>query len=259
MNHKFICHFSCGVTSTIATKIILDKYGSDNVEIIYANPGAEHPDNQRYLKDCEDKIFHKRVTVVTSKKYKTIFDVFRDFNYLASRNFAHCTVQMKKIPIRDYLGIKLIEDTQIFGYDNSEQKRANRYIQYNPELKVIFPLIEENISKQECIKNVMSLGVQLPIMYRMGYHNSNCIGCVKAASLSYWKKIKIDFPDIFKWYADFERQIGKKINGKPKGATINKQYRNTVRYRVFLDELDNINIRNKLEPFSIECGYSCGN
>ena len=33
-------------------------------------------------------------------------------------------------------------------------------------------------------------------MYKLGYKNNNCIGCVKGQA-GYWNKIRKDFPDVF--------------------------------------------------------------
>ena len=100
-------------------------------------------------------------------------------------------------------------------------------------------------------------GIEIPKMYTLGYSHSNCIGCVKAANLSYWAAIREDFPKIFDWMAIHERNIGAKDDeGNRKGAAINKTYINGVRTRVFLDELP-----NHIEPkrdLEISCGYSCG-
>ena len=48
-----------------------------------------------------------------------------------------------------------------------------------------------------------SAGIELPMMYKLGYHNNNCIGCFKAGA-GYWNKIRKDFPDIFNEVAQVE-------------------------------------------------------
>jgi hypothetical protein len=50
-------------------------------------------------------------------------------------------------------------------------------------------------------------GIELPMMYRLGYSNANCIGCVKGG-MGYWNKIRRDFPAEFEELAEaqhFER------------------------------------------------------
>jgi len=44
-------------------------------------------------------------------------------------------------------------------------------------------------------------------MYRLGYANNNCIGCVKGGA-AYWNKIRKDFPSEFQKMADLEKSIG---------------------------------------------------
>ena len=47
----------------------------------------------------------------------------------------------------------------------------------------------------------------MPAMYRLGYDNANCIGCVKGGA-GYWNKIRRDFPERFEQIAAIEEAIG---------------------------------------------------
>ena len=252
---KAIAHFSCGATSAIATALALRQY--DECEIIYADTGSEHKDNWRFMDDCDKKLFGGRgIHVVRSEKYKNIFDVFRQRKFLASPSGAPCTTEMKKIPIRDYLGDRLYSETQVMGYDAGEKKRIENFHKNNPEVTMAAPLFNMGVTKANALALLKRFDIELPEMYKLGYSNANCIGCVKAENLKYWAAIRKDFPDIFEWYARFERTIGKKVDGKPKGAAINKRYIKGERHRLFLDELP-----KDIEPsrsVDIQCGYSCG-
>ena len=250
----YVCHFSCGATSAIATAIAIKKHG--DAEIIYADTSSEHPDNLRFLRECEDKLFGKKVKILHSEKYKDIFHVFEERRFLASPSGAPCTMELKKIPIRDYLGSRIIEDVQVFGFDVGERARVDRFKQNNPEVTLYLPLVEHGLSKRNCLALLEKFNIELPAMYKLGYSNANCVGCVKAENLRYWAAIREDFPDTFKWYAEFERKIGRSEDGVPVGAAINKKYVNGERVRVFLDELP-----EDIEPdrsIDIFCGYSCG-
>ncbi len=45
---KYICWFSCGVTSTIACYLTLQSLKKgDEADIVYIETGQAHPDNQR--------------------------------------------------------------------------------------------------------------------------------------------------------------------------------------------------------------------
>ncbi len=266
-----IVHFSCGAASAVSALICMMEEPNE-LELVYTDPGLEHKDNMRFLKDFEKLTGHK-VTIIKSKKYSSPMDVFKERRFLAGPKGAPCTTELKKITARDYLGDRILEEVNIFGFDPKEANRADKYNNNNPELTSRFPLIERSISKDDCYYILDSLGLDLPYMYKLGYKNANCMGCVKAENLGYWAAIREDFPKIYNWYAKFERIIGKKDDsGKPRGAAINKRYvkctncndkscgvcndDNKIRLRVFLDELpkDQKPTRN----ISFTCGYSCG-
>jgi hypothetical protein len=67
-------------------------------------------------------------------------------------------------------------------------------------------------------------GIELPAMYRLGYHNANCVGCVHGG-MGYWNKIRVDFPQVFARMALLEREIGHSLNKDDGGP-------------VWLDQLD---------------------
>lgn len=46
-----IAWFSCGVTSAVACKIALNLY--NDVQLYYIETGSGHPDNVRFISDCE--------------------------------------------------------------------------------------------------------------------------------------------------------------------------------------------------------------
>jgi len=248
-----ICHFSCGSTSAVATLLVIESGLLE--EAIYADPGTEHPSNKLFLDDFE-KLTNHKITILTSSKYKTPLEVFRARRYLGGVGGAPCTTELKKIPIRDYLGNRLYESDQVFGYTSDESKRIDRFRENNPLVTLKNILVENGLSKNDCQYILDGLGLELPEMYKLGYSNSNCIGCVKAG-LGYWAAIREDFPDVFSEHAILERELGAKLdNGKPKGAAINKRYINGVRHRVFLDELP-LDIKPDRKS-SFACGYSCG-
>jgi hypothetical protein len=86
-------------------------------------------------------------------------------------------------------------------------------------------------------------------MYRLGYHNANCIGCVKGGA-GYWNKVRRDFPADFEEMARIEETIGP-------GARLLRHRSGPLKgQRFYLRELDPNTGRYEDEP-SIECGASC--
>jgi hypothetical protein len=230
--------FSCGVTSAVACKLALDKYGSDNVKLFYMVIDSAHDDNDRFIKDCEDwygvKIERRR-----SEKYVDQFDVIERTKYVNGPSGARCTLELKK-NVRYKIESEIDYDGQIFGFEFSKKEvnRAIRFAQQYPKAKPIYPLIERQISKKQCAELLLRNGIALPKMYDLGFHNNNCIGCVKGG-MGYWNHIRKHFPDVFNKMADLEQKVGNScIKGK------------------YLKDLDESQGRHE-PPILPDCGTFC--
>lgn len=245
-NTRVICWFSCGSASAVAAKLASEKYG-DRCEIIYCDTFAyEHPDNRRFFDDVQAWL-GREIKVLRSPDYADIFEVFRKTRWLVGVKGARCTTELKKNVRKAY---QRVDDIQIFGLTADEQHRVKRFRNENPELFSEFPLIDNGVTKAECHRIIADAGIEQPMMYRLGYRNNNCIGCVKGQA-GYWNKIRRDFPEAFARMAKVERELNAAIC-KKEGVTNGKRWRK----RVFLDELDPDQGRYIDEP-DIECGVLC--
>lgn len=65
---RFVCRFSCGAASAVATKLILAEQEPVNVLIVNAFVKEEHEDNRRFLADCE-RWFNHPIVVVRNEEY----------------------------------------------------------------------------------------------------------------------------------------------------------------------------------------------
>lgn len=50
---RILAWFSAGAASAVATKLTISEYGHSNVTVAYCDTGSEHPDNKRFITDCE--------------------------------------------------------------------------------------------------------------------------------------------------------------------------------------------------------------
>jgi len=192
--------FSAGVSSFIAT--YLERENID--EIVYIHIDDQHEDTMRFVKDCE-KALERKIEIL-QLLYKSVSNVIRTFRFVNSRYGAKCTDILKR-RVRKECEYGKKDITYIWGYDCSERHRAERLVEAMPEQKHIFPLIERNLTKQDCHGMLYRLGITRPVMYELGYRNNNCIGCVKGG-MGYWNKIRKDFPSVFETRAKQEREIG---------------------------------------------------
>ena len=204
--NRTVSWFSCGAASAVATKLAITDYR--NVEVVYCEVIEEHPDNKRFLKDCE-RWFGQEIKIIGNDKYKrSIYEVFNKTRYLAGHGGARCTLELKKNVRKQF---EEPTDIQVFGYTVEEQNRVDRFIGANNDVELLTPLIDRGLTKQDCLAMLENAGIELPAMYRLGYKNNNCRGCVKAQSPAYWKKIQIDFPEFFDAMSEQEQRLGVKI------------------------------------------------
>lgn len=215
--------FSCGAASAVAAKLTLQNY--DNVHIAYCDTGSEHEDNKRFLADCE-QWFKAKIHIYKSEQFNNIYEVFDKRKYIVGIAGAPCTTELKK-KVRQRIE-NLETDIQVFGYTIDEIKRVDKFKKNNPEINIETPLIDRQLTKSDVLALLLKANIDLPVMYKLGYRNNNCIGCVKGQA-GYWNKIRRDFPDVFKKTAEYERKYN---------VAINKRYEKGKRIRVFLDELD---------------------
>lgn len=193
---KKILWFSCGVTSAVACKIAIEEYGKENCIVAYIKIDSAHIDNARFIRDCE-KWYDTEIITFQSEKYKDQFDVIEKTKYVNGVGGARCTLELKK-NVRYKIEKQYEYDGQIFGFEFSKKEinRSIRFEQQYPYTKPIYPLINHKLNKKECLGILKKEGIEQPLMYSLGYHNNNCIGCVKGG-MGYWNKIRVDFPDHF--------------------------------------------------------------
>ncbi len=231
--------FSAGATSAVACKIAINRYGKENVRVLYFKIDSAHPDNERFIKECEEW-FGVPIEQLQGK-YKDQYHVIAKTKYVNGHQGARCTGELKR-NIRLKFEKENEFDGQVFGFEFTEHEieRSQRIPEYT---KPIFPLIENRISKENCLQLIKDAGIELPEMYKLGYPNNNCIGCVKGGA-GYWNKIRIDFPNYFNKMAKLEREVGRSCLKDGDG-------------RIFLDELEE-DAGRELKIIVPECGFFCG-
>jgi 3'-phosphoadenosine 5'-phosphosulfate sulfotransferase (PAPS reductase)/FAD synthetase len=233
---RTVVWFSCGAASAVAAKITLAEY--PNVTLAYTDPGSEHPDNKRFMADCE-KWFDQPILVLRSDRYRDTWQVWEERRFLVGPTGALCTAELKK---RLRFAFQRPDDVQVFGYHVGEQDRADQFREQNIGVDLRTPLIDRGLTKRDCLALIDRAGIELPAMYKLGYRNNNCIGCPKGG-MGYWNKIRRDFPATFDRMALTERDIGHSVLADDSGP-------------VWLDELDPDRGRYSDEP-DIDCSLLC--
>lgn len=244
MNEFTVGWWSAGATSAVACKMALEMY--QNVELYYIHIDSAHEDNERFKRECEEW-YGCKIHTLKSSDFKNQFDVIDKTGAVNTPWGAPCTGYLKKdvrFEFEKRHERTLFNDKSIsnqvwgFEFDKNQVNRAIRFGQQYPNTNPLFPLIEKGIDKDMCAGMIINAGIELPMMYQLGYTNNNCIGCVKGGK-AYWNKIRINFPKHFDRMARLEREIGYScING------------------TFLDEL-NPNAGRTSKIIMPSCGVIC--
>jgi len=232
-NPRTIGWFSCGAASAVAVKLT-------GAKPVYCETGSEHPDNSRFLADCETW-FGQSVERLRSKQYRDTWDVWEKTRWLAGIEGARCTIELKVV-LR--LAFQQPNDIHVFGYtaDKLDAARADRLRANYPELTIQTPLIERGLTKAAVLDMIQRAGNSLPPMYAMGFHNNNCIPCVKATSPDYWALVRKQFPAEFDRMAKLSRDLDVRL------CRINN-------VRTFIDEIpDDHPTNNPIQP---SCDFLC--
>lgn len=205
MVHRIVCQFSCGAASAVATKLAIAEYGSTHdVQIINAFLANEEADNRRFAQDCE-AWFGQPITVLRDEKYGAdAHEVFRRERFMRGPHGAPCTRILKRRLLDSW---KQPGDVMVFGYTAEEVDRLDDFRERNPDRPVIAPLIDRGLGKEDCKAILLRAGIELPLMYRMGYDNANCIGCVKGGE-GYFRAIRQDFPEQFEALCAIQDDLG---------------------------------------------------
>lgn len=235
---RVISWFSCGAASAYATYLAHQKYG-DRMEAVYCRVAEEHDDNMRFLKEFEQSTGIPIKIIGDESVECSIYNVFRKRRFIKGQTGAPCTMVLKKDLRKAY---QKHDDVQVFGYTVEEENRADRFIDSNNEVDTDFILMDNGITKEECKQFIIDRGIELPVMYKLGYANNNCVGCVKGG-MGYWNAIRKDFPEAFTKMAKLEREIGHAINKDKDGP-------------VYLDELAP-NRGNFKRDMPGDCGFTC--
>ena len=233
--------FSCGAASAVCAKLCAD---NPHTEVVYCKPGtagpagAEHDDNARFLRDVEEWT-GKAVKVLVNEDYTGPLDVWLKRQYINGPRGASCTRALKSSLREKY---QRPGDVHVFGYTLDEEDRAERFRDRHRDLTLRTPLIEEGLTKDDCLGLIWDAGIEMPAMYKMGFGHNNCWGCCQGG-MGYWNKVRELRPDVFWDAALIEREVGFSILSDDDGP-------------VWLDELDPDRGRIQDEP-NISCGLVC--
>lgn len=213
---KQISSFSTGLSSALMTVRLINKFGNENVDIIFVDTKMEDDDNYRFMEDFESKF---GVKIIKISRGITPYDLMREKNIIFNSRIAKCPYELKTRVFLDFLkkNYDPASTTINIGFDYKEVHRCESVKSFYESrgYKVDFPLLWDPIEKRDyrdVFKN--DFGIDPPRFYDYGYSHANCSGmCVKQGAKD-WILTLLYFPERYRMAEEFEKEMIKKLGKK---------------------------------------------
>lgn len=211
---KYLVQFSGGVGSFAAAYICVEKYGLENVGLLFCDTKTEDEDLYRFVNDCLD--YFNGIDFVSIEDGRNVWQVFSDVRFIGNSRRDPCSKLLKRDLARKYIESNCQGQTLVFGIDWMESHRVSSIQNNWYPFRCLFPLCEDkNYDKNKFMTFMESeLGIKRPRLYSMGFSHNNCGGfCVKAGKASFLNLLD-KMPDRYMYHENKEIEVQKEI-GKP--------------------------------------------
>lgn len=206
---RVVVGYSGGVTSAWCLDWALRNYPRNEVVALYHDTKREDADTYRYIREMAERL---GVEITERSDGRSVEEVEDDEHALANNRMAFCSRILKVVQRDKYFdelsAAGVMEIVLVLGFGEKEWQRVQRATMNADRCgyRVVFPLVVEGITKQQCADWSLSLGVRLPSMYLWSDH-ANCVGCRRGGK-GYWLAVKENRPDVFWAAADREQEFG---------------------------------------------------
>ncbi len=200
-NH--IVFFSSGKASWLAGKKVAEKFGTDNLWLVFADTTIEDPDNYRFLEEAAQNVGGQLVKIKDGRNPWDIFNAKRFINHRQS----HCSIELKIKPCEAWVNANFSADNTVlyFGIGFEELERMEAIAKNWHPFKVEAPLCwgKHWIDQKEINKQLKLNNLKQPRLYDMGFSHANCGGFCPKAGLKHYRNLLEHLPEI---YAHHEQQ-----------------------------------------------------
>ncbi len=195
---RHVCGISGGKDSSALAVYMRDKV--PDMEYFFCDTGAELPETYAYLAKLEVVLGKKIIKLNSTRSFDHYFEVFR--GTLPSPQMRWCTSMLKIKPLEDWIG-----DAEVTSYVaiRSDEKSRTGYVSTKPNIKTIFPFIDDDIDHTGVIKILEDAGINLPDYYKWRTR-SGCYFCFFQRKAE-WVGLADNHPDLFKRAVAIEQKI----------------------------------------------------
>lgn len=227
---KHIVSFSGGMGSFAEAKSCVDKYGKENVLLLFADTLMEDEDLYRFKNEVVEFLGCELVTLCYGK---TPWELFEEQKFVANSRLDVCSRMLKRELlikwVKDNYGYSPTPEGKLthinaeihLGIDFSEHHRLSRVQEVMSPWVYRSTLVEEGRIVPKDFSE--QFGIRKPRLYEMGFGHNNCGGfCVKAG-LGHYKILYEKLPERYHFHEETEQKLAAIYGTKPfLSKTINK-------------------------------------
>lgn len=229
---KHIISFSGGAGSWGAAKRVAEKFGTENMILLFADTLVEDPDLYRFLADSSQNL---GVPITRIAEGRTPMQVMRDEKIIGNSLIDPCSKILKRNFIKKWLKENFSPDECIvyIGIDWTEDHRLPPVVERNKPYRYEAPLCAEPyITKAQTLEWMRAEGIRPPALYSIGAAHNNCgLACIKAGQAQ-WELLLRTNPKTYleweEWEESMREEVGdhsilkERANGQAKKLTLRK-------------------------------------
>lgn len=212
-----VVNFSGGLCSFWAAHRVKQRYGSENLVLLFADTLIEDPDLYEFNEQAAEIL---GVPITRLCVGLTPWQLFRQQGLIGNSRFPICSVYLKREPLDDWHdrnGRTLADCRQgafwddgkrplvaYVGFDWTEEHRLADLRREKPQWRWEAPMQDAPIwDKCRMEREAAALGLKIPQLYRLGFPHNNCGGRCVRAGISHWVHLYRVLPDR---YLEWERE-----------------------------------------------------
>lgn len=205
MTIKHVVSFSGGIASAMAAFRVVERYGSNDVVLLFADTLMEDEDLYRFNRDVEAAI---GIPITRIADGRDPWQVFRDEKFLGNSQADPCSKILKRKLLDKWCQENAPYAQRHVGIWWDEAERLTRLQARNPAIKWASPLLWKPAATHKgALDCLESKGIAPPRLYAMGFSHNNCGGfCVKAGQAQFAKLLR-ELPDRYRHHEAKEEAI----------------------------------------------------
>lgn len=186
-----------GGKDSSALAIYMRSKGID-MDYVFCDTGEELEETYDYISKLQSFLGKKIAWLKSEKDFKYYLDLYN--GVLPDASTRWCTRMLKLKPYERYLG-----SDEVISYVGIRADEAQRkgYISTKPNIRTVFPFIEDNIGKEEVYRILKESGLGVPSYYNWR-SRSGCYFCFFQQKRE-WIGLYENHPDLFKKAAAYEK------------------------------------------------------